>query len=76
MGNATAAQLMAHLDTDRPDIRAALDEGRTGPLREALSDLVWRHGRSRSQVGILAGIGRDPRDPGAYLTYPGTKFAG
>jgi carboxypeptidase Taq len=75
IGNATAAQLMAHLDAERPDIRAALDAGRTGPLRDALGDLVWRHGRSRSRAEILAGIGRGAGDPADYLAYLGGKFA-
>ena len=70
----TAAQIMAHLTEADPDVRAALEVGDTGPLRLALEDLVWRHGRSRSRREILSGIGRVPNDPQAYLGYLGDKF--
>ncbi|SFP98620.1 carboxypeptidase M32 [Tranquillimonas alkanivorans] len=76
IGNATAAQLMAHLDSARPDVRTALDHGETGPLRETLHDLVWRHGRSRSRADILRSVGQEPNDVGDYLTYLRGKFGG
>lgn len=75
IGNVTAAQIMAHLDATRPDIRQGLDTGDTAALREALGDLVWRHGRSRSRGEILASIGAKPNDPDAYLGYLAGKFA-
>jgi carboxypeptidase Taq len=74
IGNATAAQLMAHLDAERPDIRTALDAGRTGPLRDALGDLVWCHGRSRMRAELLAGIGCEPGNAINYLTYLRAEF--
>lgn len=75
IGNMTAAQLMAHLRTARPEVNAALAQGETAPLRAALGDLVWRHGRSRSRAELLAGIGADPSDPEPYLDYLRAKFA-
>ena len=72
IGNITAAQLMAHL---RPQVGPALAQGDTAPLRAALADLVWRHGRSRSRAEIMAGIGADPADPEPYLAYLRAKFA-
>jgi carboxypeptidase Taq len=74
IGNATAAQLMAHFRTERPDMQSALDRADTGPLRDALHDTVWRHGRSRSRAQILAGLGASPNDPQPYLDYLGAKF--
>ena len=75
IGNVTAAQIMAHLDATRPDIRQELDTGETASLRAALGDLVWRHGRSRSRREILDTIGAAPNDPTAYLDYLAGKFA-
>jgi carboxypeptidase Taq len=75
IGNVTAAQIMAHLDATRPDIRQELDKGKTAALRKALGDLVWRHGRSRSRGEILNAIGATPNDPRAYLDYLAGKFS-
>lgn len=75
IGNVTAAQIMAHLDAARPEIRQDLDAGETAGLRDALVDLVWRHGRSRSRREILQSVGAEPNNPGAYLDYLAGKFA-
>lgn len=75
IGNVTAAQIMAHLDVTRPAVREDLDRGETTALRDALGDLVWRHGRSRSRREILEGLGAVANDPQAYLRYLEGKFA-
>ncbi|AVO38365.1 carboxypeptidase M32 [Pukyongiella litopenaei] len=75
IGNITAAQIMAHFDVSRPDIRHEIDKGNTAVLREALCELVWRHGRARSRGDILKSIGAKPNDPKAYLDYLAGKFA-
>ncbi len=74
IGNATAAQIMAHLDATDPAVRDALGAGDAGPLRHRLQDLVWRHGRSRSRAELLAPIGHRANDPAAYLAYLRAKF--
>jgi carboxypeptidase Taq len=74
IGNVTAAQIMAHLDATMPAVRQELDRGETAGLRDALGDLVWRHGRSRSRAEILQGIGAKANDPTAYLAYLRGKF--
>lgn len=75
IGNLTAAQLMAHLRAARPEVGTALAQGETAPLRTALGDLVWRHGRSRSRAEMMAAIGAEPSDPEPYLAYLRGKFA-
>lgn len=75
IGNATAAQLMKYFDDTRADIRAALNRADTAPLRAALGDAVWHHGRSRSRAGIMDQLGMKPNDTGPYLAYLGAKFA-
>ena len=76
IGNATAAQLMQYLDATQPAVRQALDVADTAPLRQALQDAVWSHGRSLSRAGILNRLDLQANDPTAYLTYLGRKFAG
>lgn len=75
IGNATAATLMAHFDAARPDIRDALDRADTGPLRDALGQAVWRHGRSKTRAELLAAVGATANDPQPYLDYLRAKFA-
>lgn len=74
IGNVTAAQIMAHLDRTRPDIRVDLDRGETAALREELKNTVWRYGRSRNRREILEVFDVDASDPNAYLTYLRQKF--
>ena len=75
IGNLTAAQIMAHLYTANPSVRRDMEVGDTEALRNALGDLVWRHGRSRSRSEILESIGAMPNDAAAYLRYLDQKFA-
>jgi len=74
IGNLTAAQIMSHVDVVFPAVRRGLEGGDTAPLCEVLSDLVWRHGRSRSRSEILDSIGAAPNDTQAYLKYLERKF--
>lgn len=75
IGNITAAQVMAHFDADLPVVRRGLEGGDTAPLCDALGELVWRHGRSRSRGELLDSIGEVPNDTQAYLQYLARKFA-
>lgn len=74
IGNATAAQIMAHVDAERPDVRRALDTADPGPLRDFLQNAVWRHGRSRSRAELLQGLGQSAGDAAPYLRYLEAKF--
>ncbi len=76
IGNATAAQLMAHFDATQPAIRSGLDRADTGPLRAALEDAVWRHGRSHTRAELLGNLGLVANDPQPYLDYLSRKFGG
>ena len=74
IGNVTAAQLMARFDTIHPDLRGAADAGDLKPLREALAETVWRHGRSKDRHELLAAIGADADDCEPYIAYLRGKF--
>jgi carboxypeptidase Taq len=75
IGNATAAQLMGHFDESAPDVRRALDRADTGPLRAALGDAVWQHGRTLSRAQILERLGLVANDTTAYVDYLAGRFA-
>lgn len=75
IGNMTAASLMAHLRTAQPAVTDACDGGDYAPLRAALSDIVWQHGRSKTRAQIMDSIGTTPSDPAPYLAYLSAKFA-
>ncbi|SDF01493.1 carboxypeptidase M32 [Limimaricola pyoseonensis] len=74
IGNLTAARIMAHLDKSAPGLRAAADRGDTAPLRAALGQLVWRHGRSKSRAELQAELDGPADDPTDYLGYLRGKF--
>lgn len=74
IGNVTAAQIMAHLDRTRPDIRVDLERGETKALREELKNTVWRYGRSQNRREIVELFGVVGSDASAYLTYLQKKF--
>ncbi|WP_226781237.1 carboxypeptidase M32 [Oceaniglobus trochenteri] len=75
IGNAAAAQLMAHFDATRPEIRTALAGADTAPLRAALGETVWQHGRSRSRAQIFDALGMTASDTAPYIAYLSGKFA-
>ncbi|WP_174802599.1 carboxypeptidase M32 [Martelella limonii] len=74
IGNVTAAQLMARFEETRPELSRAAAAGDLSPLRGALGETVWRHGRSKSRHEMLASIGADAQDCTPYLAYLGSKF--
>lgn len=70
IGNVTAATLFAQIRADQT-VGPALDRADYGPLRAALADRVWRHGRSRTRAEMTGG----PTDPAAYLAHLGDRYA-
>ncbi|ASJ72747.1 carboxypeptidase M32 [Granulosicoccus antarcticus] len=75
IGNATAAQLMAHLDEQSPQIRHALNSADTAPLNEALTEKVWQWGRRKTRAQILEASGLKANDASPYLAYLKGKFS-
>ncbi len=74
IGNVVAAQIMNHLDTARPALRTGLDAGDPAPLRAALGDLVWRHGRALDRGEILERAGLRSGDCAPYLEHLRQRF--
>ncbi len=74
IGNATAAQLMAYLDRETPEVRQALNAANTAPLNRALGNSVWRWGRQKTRAEILQLLGLEANDAAPYLAYLSKKF--
>ncbi|PYE49367.1 carboxypeptidase M32 [Deinococcus yavapaiensis] len=74
IGNVMAAQFFEAASEDVEDLHGSLARGEYGPLRDWLTEHVYRHGRTFTphQLLLLA-TGRE-LDEGPYLTYLTNKF--
>ena len=66
LGNIMGAQLFAKALT-LPGIADGLEQGRYAPLKDWLTDQVYRHGRSFTPVETLRRVTGAALDPGPYL---------
>ena len=55
LGNVYSAQMMAAVETDLPDLPAAITAGRFGPLLEWLRERVHKHGRLIDPGPLVSG---------------------
>ncbi len=69
IGNITAATLFSQLRADK-DVAAGLEQADYAPLRAALGERVWRHGRSRTRQQVMGG----QTDPTAYLDHLRARY--
>lgn len=74
LGNMAAAQIVSALEASDPDVIDEAKRGRVARMNAALSDRIWKHGRSRTRNDMLASFGKDPKDPADYLAYLQKKF--
>ncbi len=75
LGNVMSCQFMAAAHSQRPDLEGRLAVGDYAPLREWLTQHVYRHGRRFTSDELLqraTGRGLDARP---YLNYLETKFS-
>jgi carboxypeptidase Taq len=76
VGNVMAAQLMARLRQEQPDIDAALAEGHYSRLADWLRETIWQHGRRFSRDELLERATGRSLDPAPYLAYLAQKYSG
>jgi len=74
LGNLYAAQLFAAARKARPEIDAAMGEGRFEALRDWLRDNVWRHGRALDAVEIVTRATGGAPSPKPFLDYLKAKY--
>lgn len=75
VGNVMAAQLMATLRAEQPDIDAALAAGDYARLAGWLREKIWQHGRRYSRDELLVNATGRTLDPAPYLAYLAGKYA-
>ncbi|MEQ8677050.1 MAG: carboxypeptidase M32 [Aggregatilineales bacterium] len=74
VGNVLSGQFMEAAHAQDPNIQTALNNGDYAPLREWLTDNIYRHGRAYSSTELLQRVtGRD-LTTAPYLTYLNDKF--
>lgn len=69
-----AAQIVSALEASEPDVIDEAKRGSVARMNAALSDRIWKHGRSRTRNDMLASFGKDSKDPADYLAYLRKKF--
>ena len=75
IGNVMAAQLMAAMQTQDATLGPALCSGHYAPLKAALGQAIWQHGRRFGREELLVRSTGRGLDPAPYLVYLQTKYS-
>lgn len=75
IGNVMAAQLMAALQQQDATLGPALRSGHYAPLKAALGQAIWQHGRRFGREELLVRSTGRGLDPAPYLAYLQTKYS-
>jgi carboxypeptidase Taq len=75
LGNVISAQIWERLIEDLPDVHEQFGEGEFGPLREWLTEHIYRHGRKFTPKETLERVVGGPIDAEPYLRYLSGKLA-
>ena len=75
IGNVMAAQLMAAMQTQDATLGPALRSGHYAPLKAALGQAIWQHGRRFGREELLVRSTGRGLDPAPYLAYLQTKYS-
>ncbi|HZY67655.1 MAG TPA: carboxypeptidase M32, partial [Devosia sp.] len=73
VGNVLAAQVWQTVATD--DVLAAIEGGDFAPLRSALTDRIYRHGRRLSPPDLIKAATGRPLEAAPYLDYLEGKYS-
>ena len=75
LGNVISAQIWERVTEDLPDVYEQFGEGEFGPLREWLTEHIYRHGRKFTPKETLERVVGGPIDAEPYLRYLSGKLA-
>ena len=75
LGNVISAQIWERVTKELPDVEDGFAEGEFGPLREWLTENLYRHGRKFTPKETLERLVGGPIDPDPYLRYLSVKLA-
>ncbi|KQR31806.1 carboxypeptidase M32 [Deinococcus sp. Leaf326] len=76
IGNVMASQFYGAAAQANPELEAQLAQGNYTPLREWLTDQIYRHGRTFTPHELLMRATGRGLDPAPYLTYLTDKYTG
>jgi carboxypeptidase Taq len=74
LGNMYAAQIMNALRREMPDLDSLIAQGRLAPIKEWLTDKVYRYGKLRTPEQLIRSITGEPLNPGHLIEYFERKF--
>lgn len=74
LGNLYAAQFLARMERDLPDLWTAVADGQTGDILEWLRTRIHRHGRVKSAGELVQEISGESLDPRFFLSYLNDKY--
>ena len=69
LGNVVSVQIWERMLEDVPDVSEQIEAGEFAPLREWLTDNLYRHGRKFTPQELLERIAGTAIDPEPYLAY-------
>ncbi len=75
LGNVISAQIWERVLAELPDVYDQFDDGEFGPLREWLTENLYRHGRKFTPKETLERLVGGALDAGPYLRYLSGKLA-
>ncbi len=75
LGNVISAQIWERVLAELPDVYDQFDDGEFGPLREWLTENLYRHGRKFTPKETLERLVGGGLDAGPYLRYLSGKLA-
>nr|MBA2462579.1 carboxypeptidase M32 [Actinomycetota bacterium] len=75
LGNVISAQIWEQVSLELPDLHDQFAEGEFGPLREWLTENLYRHGRKFTPKETLERLVGGPINPEPYLRYLSGKLA-
>ena len=75
LGNVISAQIWERVTDELPDVYQQFGEGEFGPLREWLTENLYRHGRKFTPKETLERLVGGPLDAEPYLRYLSGKLA-
>jgi len=75
LGNVMASQFFGAAQSNLPDLHAQLEAGNYTPLRDWLTENIYRHGRTYSPLELLERITGGGLDAQPYLEYLTEKYS-
>lgn len=76
LGNMYAAQMMHTMMKEMPELESWIASGNLGPIKEWLTEKVYRHGNAKTPSQLIEDITGEPLNPDYLADYLEKKYAG